>query len=115
MAESGQISRSWNRWKADAREDCFHQGAQGLGIMNLFTAWVMLGVLALIASIITIIEYYIFQRMGSNEPKSPEKLESLKDSWNSDNATSFYDQKNAATKSALAKEWFEFAFGNDAK
>ena len=26
MTESGQISRIWKRWKADAKEDCFDQG-----------------------------------------------------------------------------------------
>ena len=115
MAESGQISRMWNRWKADAREDCFDTGAEALGMTNLITAWLMLGFLALMAAIITVAEYYVFKKIGSNQPQSSEKEESLKDSWNSDNSSNFYEKKHPASKSELAKEWFEFAFAHDSK
>ena len=116
MAESGQISRMWNRWKAETSEGCFDEGVKSLDLMNLFTAWLALAALATIACAIALIEYYIFKKMGRKEPtESRERVESLKCSLNSNNPTSFYEKKNAATKSALAKEWFEFAFGSNSK
>ena len=121
MAESGQISRIWNRWKADAREDCFETGADdmGLGIKNMFTAWLILGGLAILACIIALIEYFYYKKVGSKEvvPEKPEgenvKDNNLQDSWISSTSSNFYEKKKTATKSALAKEWFEFAFGHN--
>ena len=67
MAESGQISRIWKRWKADARDDCFEVGADdmGLGIINLFTAPLMLGILMIIACLIALIECLWFKKFGN--------------------------------------------------
>ena len=116
MGESGQISRIWKRWKADARDDCFEVGADdmGLGIINLFTAPLMLGILMIMACVIALIECLWFKKFGNKYQISKEEEEatSLKDSWNSSvDSTKFHEKKKAATKSALAKEWFELAFG----
>ena len=116
MAESGQISRIWKRWKADARDDCFEVGADdmGLGIINLFTAPLMLGILMIIACLIALIECLWFKKFGNKYQvsKEEEEVTSLKDSWSSSaDSAKFYEKKKAATKSALAKEWFELAFG----
>ena len=111
MSESGQISRLWSRWKADAKEDCFDQGAAGLGLTNLFTAWLILSGLAFLAGIIGIVEYYVFKKIGAKEKLPKKEEDSLKDSWNSGSSSAFIKKNNAATKSALAKEWFELAFG----
>ena len=121
MAESGQISRIWNRWKADARDDCFETGADdmGLGIKNVFTAWLVLAGLAILACIIAVIEYYYYKKIGSKKvvPEKPteENVEDngLQDSWISATSSNSYEKKKTATKSALAKEWFEFAFGQN--
>ena len=83
MSESGQISRLWSRWKADAKEDCFDQGAAGLGLTNLFTAWLILSGLAFLAGIIGIVEYYVFKKIGAKEKLPKKEEDSLKDSWNS--------------------------------
>ena len=86
----------------------------GLGIINLFTAPLMLGILMMIACIIALIECLWFKKFGNKYQISNEGEEatSLKDSWNSSvESAKFYEKKKAATKSALAKEWFELAFG----
>ena len=121
MAESGQTSRIWQRWKADSRDDCFETGADdmGLGIINLFTAWLILVCLTILACIIALIECYVYKKIGSKEatPEKPpgENAEDnrLEDSWISATSSNFYEKKKKATKSALAKEWFEFAFGHN--
>ena len=115
MTESGQISRIWKRWKADAKEDCFDQGASGLGLVNLFTAWLILAGLAILAFCIALIEYYVWKKWGHKEEVKKEDIEEqdLKDSWLSNNSSKLLKNNEPQTKSALAKEWFELAFGSN--
>ena len=82
MTESGQISRIWKRWKADAKEDCFDQGASGLGLINLFTAWLILAGLAILAFVIALIEYYYWKKWGHKKALEQQANEEqdLKDS-----------------------------------
>ena len=114
MTESGQISRIWKRWKADAKEDCFDQGASGLGLINLFTAWLILAGLALLACFIALIEYVYWKKIGYKEQLALAENENnekdLKDSWSSNDSSKLSQQNQPQTKSALAKEWFELAF-----
>ena len=113
MTESGQISRIWKRWKADAKEDCFDQGASGLGLINLFTAWLILAGLAILAFVIALVEYYYWKKWGHKKALEEQANEEqdLKDSWLSNNSSKLLKQSEPQTKSALAKEWFELAFG----
>ena len=115
MTESGQISRIWKRWKADAKEDCFDQGASGLGLVNLFTAWLILAGLAILALCIALIEYYVWKKWGHKEEvkKADDEEQNLKDSWLSNNSSKLLKKNEPHTKSALAKEWFELAFGSN--
>ena len=115
MTESGQISRIWKRWKADAKEDCFDQGASGLGLVNLFTAWLILAGLAILALCIALIEYYVWKKWGHKEEakKADDEEQNLKDSWLSNNSSKLLKKNEPQTKSALAKEWFELAFGSN--
>ena len=115
MTESGQISRIWKRWKADAKEDCFDQGASGLGLINLFTAWLILAGLAILAFCIFLIEYFWWKKIGSKKEvkKEEEGEQDLKDSWLSNNSSKLLEQNQPHTKSALAKQWFELAFGTN--
>ena len=115
MTESGQISRIWKRWKADAKEDCFDQGASGLGLINLFTAWLILAGLAILACLIALIEYVYWKKIGYKDQiastENDNNRQDLKDSWSSNNSSKLSKQNQPQTKSALAKEWFELAFG----
>ena len=43
LQENGQLSRMWLQWKADVPNDCFNNGATGLGIFNVLTAFLVLG------------------------------------------------------------------------
>ena len=115
MTESGQISRIWKRWKADAKEDCFDQGASGLGLINLFTAWLILAGLAILACLIALLEYVYWKKIGykhqTETTENDNTRQDLKDSWSSNNSSKLSQQNQPQTKSALAKEWFELAFG----
>ena len=115
MAESGQINRLWTRWKAQARQDCFDNGVVALGILNLFTAFLMLALAFILASSIAGVEYYIFKKYGSKHANKAN--DEVKESLTLDNSSSlkYYRTNKVATKSALAKQWFELAFGLDNK
>ena len=117
MTESGQISRIWKRWKADAKEDCFDQGASGLGLINLFTAWLILAGLAVLACLIALMEHVYWKKIGYKDQiastENDDNQQDLKDSWSSNNSSKPSQQNQPKTKSALAKEWFELAFGTD--
>ena len=43
LQESGQLSRMWKEWKGKLRQDCFEIGVSGLGILNVLTAFFILG------------------------------------------------------------------------
>ena len=116
MTESGQISRLWSRWKSQPRQDCFDQGTVALGITNLFTAFLMMGFAFVIALAAGLIEYFVFKKFRRDKKKSEEdNSANLKASMDSKDPATFYENKNAVTKSALAKEWFEFAFNQNPK
>ena len=45
--------------------------------------------------------------------KEDDEEQDLKDSWLSNNSSKLLEQNQPHTKSALAKQWFELAFGTN--